>query len=328
MEIINEIIKDYQSENSPGLAIAYINRDGTVIHSCGGYANLNENIPVASTTNFNIASVSKTITAAAIYLLYKNHKISLRDSVLDYIPELGNSYQEVQILHLINHSSGIKDYYNPLSDSGKNVFNRDVINFLIEQNQLDFEPNTNIDYINSGYVLLAEIIARVSGQSYPDFLESNIFQPLGMDNTFVLIDENSPVSEQSEGYFFSGNGIFPVKKSLYTCGDSNIYSNLEDMIIWIKTFTGDQFFSAVDKKSLFQIHRLKNNNEIAFRSAWIPRKNDGNDVLEIIGGVPGFGCLIANYIDAGFGFVLLTNNNDQKLWGKTLEKLYDRIDRY
>src|SRR5699024_9221676 len=158
--------------------------DTIILQKSYGIANRENNDSLTKNSIFNLASVTKQFTATAIYLLAKEGKLSLNDEMLKYIPEL-DFYKGITINHLIHHTSGLPDYMRLLDEKGdksKIATNDYVIElFAKEKPELDFEPNEKWDYSNTGYLLLASIIERVSNKTYGEFLKDKLFKPLKME---------------------------------------------------------------------------------------------------------------------------------------------------
>lgn len=236
---IDKLFSKYNSTTS-GAAAAVV-KNGKVVFKKGyGTANLEYDIPISTKTIFNIASVSKQFTAFGIYLLEKQRKISLEDDVRKYIPEIPDYGNPIRIKHLLAHTSGIKDQASLVSlagwRSGDVVTTENVLIFVSRQKELNFEPGTRFLYSNSGYILLAEIVKRVSGQSFAEFTKRNIFEPLKMNDTQFNDDYERIIKNRAESYELE-NGIFK-KKMLNdsSAGASNLYTTVEDMAKWALNF--------------------------------------------------------------------------------------------
>jgi len=153
------------------------------------YEDIEENKLVSESSSFNLASVSKQFTAMGVVLLKHQGKVTYEDRMTKFIPEL-KGYDEVTIQQLLHHTSGIPDYISLANKHWREpgVFKTsDMISLLTKYNPpLKFSSGSKFEYSNTGYVLLAEIIARISRQPFSQFMSDNIFQPLGMDNTQVF----------------------------------------------------------------------------------------------------------------------------------------------
>ena len=154
-----------------------------------GYENFSSKDTITPESSFHIASVSKTITAAAVLKLWEQHKINLEDSLQVYFPNL--PYKGITIKMLLNHRSGLPNYlYFMKDDSTWNkqlISNNDVLRFMIsDQPAIYNQPGRAFHYCNTNYVLLALLVEKITGQTFPDYVQKTIFQPLGMKNSFIF----------------------------------------------------------------------------------------------------------------------------------------------
>jgi len=270
---IDKLFSKYNSTTS-GAAVAVV-KDGKVVFKKGyGTANLEYGIPITTKTVFNLASVSKQFTAFAIYLLEKQGKLSLEDDVRKYIPEIPDYGNTIKIKHLLAHTSGIKDQASLVSlagwRSGDLVTTENILRFVSRQKELNFEPGTRFLYSNSGYTLLAEIVKRVSGQSFAEFTKKNIFAPLQMNDTQFGDDQERIIKNRAESYELE-NGVFK-KKTLNdsSVGASNLYTTVLDMTKWALNFENPKIGDAELVKR-FNEPSLLNNGE---RVVWAANGDD------------------------------------------------------
>src|SRR4051812_5510369 len=170
---------------APGCAAAVSFNGDVVFEKAFGLADLEHNVPNTTQTIFESGSVAKQFTAAALVLLQQDGKLSLDDPVRKYIPELPDYGSPLTIRHLLNHTSGIRDWGAVMSltgvGRGDRVINQDLaLDVITHQRALDFTPGSEYSYSNSGYNLAAIIVERVSKQKFPAFVEERLFKPVGM----------------------------------------------------------------------------------------------------------------------------------------------------
>ncbi len=208
---------------------------------------------------FILNSMSKQFTAAAILLLEEQKKISLNDKISKFFPEIANLVDNITILHLITHSGGIPDYLNdPNLDMDKMVENNEVINFNYVMNYIkthEFQEVDKYNYSNSGYVLLAKIIEKVSDMPFGEFIEKNIFQKLKMQNTYIL-------HYNGKDACMPGHTAWPIflpkerDSVLQIDGDGGVCSNIVDYEKWIIALEKHQVF-AQRKTSLKFMEKIR-----------------------------------------------------------------------
>ncbi len=171
---IDALFKEWDTSNTPGASVAVIQHGKLIFAKGYGIANLEYNIPIRPETIFHVASVSKQFTAMAVVLLESDGKLALDDDVHQYLPELPDYGNKITIRNLLQHTSGIRDQWQLLALAGWNL--QDVITqdqalrLIFRQKELNFAPGTRNLYSNAGFTLLAEIVARVSGDAVPAIL--------------------------------------------------------------------------------------------------------------------------------------------------------------
>lgn len=194
---------------------------------------------VNQSTVFQLASVSKQFTAAAIMLLKSDGRLDFTDSLVKYIPEL--PYREVTIDQLLHHLSGLPNYMYLIDKYWKESHapdNEDVIDLMAKYKlPLFFKPGTQYDYSNTGYMMLATVVQRISGLSLNEFLQRRLFKPLGMNSTYVYssVDTNI-VRKQIDGFRSTRRGYIRIADSHHdgAVGDKGVCSTIEDLRKWDK----------------------------------------------------------------------------------------------
>lgn len=209
-----------------------------------GTMHVNGSDLINSSTPFHIASVSKTFTAMAVLKLWQDGKIELDAELNKYFPSF--NYPGVTVRCLLNHRSGLPNYVYFLERMGWNplkyVTNQDVLDFLISNRNLmqDISPAcTHFSYCNTNYALLALLIEKISGISYPDFMQREFFLPLHMNNTYVLSIADS--SKATPSYDWRGDEI-PLNYLDFVYGDKNIYSTPRDLLKWDRLLSSGVLF--------------------------------------------------------------------------------------
>lgn len=203
-----------------------------------GLSNLKTRDSLKINSAFQLASTSKTLTAGAILLLKDQGKLQLSDNVKKFFPNF--PYEKITVQMLLTHRSGLSNYLyfsEPHCENncynGK-IFDNNAVLEIIENTQpaLYAGPNKKFEYCNTNYALLASIVEKVSGMSFSNFMQQNIFTPLGMSNTWVCGTKNDSLCQaKTQGH--NGSGI-PEKDTYadYVVGDKGIYSTVEDMYKW------------------------------------------------------------------------------------------------
>jgi CubicO group peptidase (beta-lactamase class C family) len=234
---IDQYLDDKIGEGEPGLAVGVVQNGKTIYTRYLGYASLQHRVTVSDSTRFNIASVAKQFTALCVLQLALDNKLNLEDDIRKYLPEFYPQLQkEIKIRHLLNHTSGIRDFYDLLSIKSdpwwrKEGFdNDDALEILEKQQSLNFDPGSQYLYSNSNYTILTKLVSQVSGESFHGYSEK-ILRKMGMDHTFFLKNYMPVIPNQALPYSDWGNGIwqqYPMMTNLY--GDGFLFTTLSDQI--------------------------------------------------------------------------------------------------
>src|SRR5271154_125961 len=201
---VDEAFADFAKPDSPGCSLA-VARDGQLLYAKSyGMANLELDVPLSPSSVFDIGSTSKQFTAASILLLEKQGKLAVNDDIHKYIPELPDYGPKITILHLLNHTSGLRDYLALMHLAGINTdsvtTDEDALQIITRQKALNFAPGSDWMYSNSGFFLLSIIVKRVSGKTLREFATENIFNPLEMIHTQYRDDHKALISNRAMAY--------------------------------------------------------------------------------------------------------------------------------
>ena len=237
---VDSLLGEWNRPGSPGVAVAVV-RDGKVLFENGyGLASLEHNVRITPSTVFDVASVSKQFAGLAIAMLVDQGRIKLTDDVRTYIPELNIPGHTITIDHLLHHTSGLRDWPGGLALAGwrmDDVISFDqILRFAYAQRSLNFIPGAEYTYSNTGYNLLAEVVARVTGKSFRQWTDEHLFQPLGMRNSRFVDDHTRIVANRAYGYARADSGWRAVNNQLMALGSSSLFSTASDMAKWLANF--------------------------------------------------------------------------------------------
>ena len=302
---------------------------GKVIFSKSyGFSNFETKDLLNENSMFDLASVSKQFTAAGILLLMQEKKLSLNDSLNVYFPELP---YKVTIKNLLNHTSGIPDYmklFNDHWDKSKIAFNKDVISLLSQHKPVEmFNAGDKYEYSNTGYVLLASVIEKISGISYASFLQKSIFEPLEMHRTRVYntrrsVNENIP--NYAYGYLldretkkaFLPDSLRQTSFVIYLdgiAGDGTVNSTVYDLFRWDRALYTNKLLNDSTLKEMYSPFKLNDNTLSYYGYGWeleFGDKSTGNYVYHS-GSWPGYGAYINRFIQIGKTIIVLRNLTNQ-----------------
>ena len=238
---VDEIFARYDKPGSPGCAVG-VYREGGLLYSRGyGEADLERGVRITPSTVFYIASTAKQFTAMSIWLLARQNRLSLDDDIRKYIPEMLDYGRPITVRHLLYHTSGVRDYTDLLGLAGRRPeevsTNADILALTVRQKKLNFRTGAAHQYTNSNYILLAEILKRVSGQTLREFARVNIFDPLGMKSTQYVNDHTLVIPNRALGYASAGEGKYVAAVSnAERIGPAGLYTTVEDLARWDQNF--------------------------------------------------------------------------------------------
>jgi CubicO group peptidase (beta-lactamase class C family) len=237
---IDAVFKEWDSTTTPGASVAVIDNGKVVFAKGYGIANLEYGVPIKPDTIFHVASVSKQFTAMAVVLLQSDGKMSLEDDVHKYLPELPDYGQKISIRHLLQHTSGIRDQWQTLALAGwslQDVITQDqILRIMFRQKELNFPAGSRYVYSNAGFTLLAEIVARVSGEKFPQFCEERIFRPLQMTHTHFHQDLTQIVPNRAYSYTKQGGGYAIAPLNYANVGATSLFTTAIDLVKWLDNF--------------------------------------------------------------------------------------------
>ena len=238
---IDQIFSEWNKSNSPGCALAII-KDKQIIYERGyGIANLEYGVPITPVSAFYVGSIAKQFTAMSIALLAQEGKLSLDDNIRKYVPEIPDYGTPITIRQLIHHTSGLRDFWDLIGQAGRRWDDaytlKDVIETAAQQKELNCKPGEKHLYSNTGYMLLAIIVQRASGQSLREFADAHIFKPLGMLHTRFQDDHSALIPGRVYGYVpQEGNsfGVYAINNDLVGAG--GLWTTVEDLARWDANF--------------------------------------------------------------------------------------------
>ena len=250
-ELADQLLSAYGREDSPGAVVSVWQNGETIFSKAYGMANLSYGIPWSVDTRTNIGSTSKQFTAFAIMLLAERGELSLDDDVREHLPELPDLGETVTVRHILSHTSGYREFLNLLLMEGRRMDHGDfidrgeIIDIVQRQPALQNSPGSEFNYNNTAFAMAAAIVERISGQDFHEFMEENVFGPLGMTRTMVRPSPEHIVQEKSEGYTPGPGGIFLEIGDLGgAVGAGGIYSTVGDLQTWIENYANPVVGSA------------------------------------------------------------------------------------
>ena len=250
---IDRLMQRYEGD-VPGASLLVL-RDGEAVVRRGyGRSDLEQGVEAGPASNYRLASVSKQFTAAAILLLAQDGKLGIEDRARKWLPSLPRSADAVTLRHLLTHASGLLDYEDLMAAPYEGqILDAGVLALLEKEHRLYFTPGSAYRYSNSAYALLALVVERASGMSYPAFLRTRIFQPLNMHDTLAYVAGGPDVPHRAWGYSeidgrWQRTDQSPTSAVL---GDGGIYSSIDDLARWDAALYDDGLLSDASRALAF-----------------------------------------------------------------------------
>lgn len=258
-ERVDQFMTFYNGKDVPGGVIAVVTNGNIEFAKGYGMANLEYNVPNKPQTPYHIASVSKQFTAFAIAMLANRGELSLDDNLRTYIPELYNYSAKITLRHLLTHTSGLRDQWGLWAMSGGRmddvIRQEDLFRLIMNQHDLNFTPGSEYLYSNTGYMLLAEIVERVTGVEFGIWMENYIFSPLEMNSTQIYDDHERIVEGRAYSYQYGRNSIKKEVLSYANYGATSVFTTAIDLAKWLHNFDvkelgGPQVFDQMQERGV------------------------------------------------------------------------------
>jgi len=297
--------------DQPG-ASALIVKDGQVVLRKGfGMANLELGTPVSPDMVFELGSITKQFTAAAILLLQERGQLQVEDEITKYLPDYPAHGQKITVENLLTHTSGIPSYTG-LPEWMPRVREEMKLADLIamfKDKPLEFNPGERWEYDNSGYILLGAILEKVSGKSYEQFVEEEIFQKLGMTHSrYGHAEELVPL--RASGYEKNDKGFYNARylsmTQPYAAG--SLMSTVDDLAIWDRALDGETLLKKASLDRMFTSFKLKSGLFTHYGYGMGISELAGKRLLAHSGGIFGFTTMIVRVPEERLLIVILSNN--------------------
>lgn len=301
---VDALFADYTGAGTPGAAVLVVRNGERILERGYGTANLETGVPVDGATNFRLASITKQFTATAIMLLVQDGLLDVDTELRTLFPEFNDYAEGITVRHILQHQSGMPDY-EPMvpDDATEQVYDADVLKMMAQAEQGYFAPGADYRYSNSGYVVLAMIVEKLSGMRFPMFLNARIFTPLGMRSTVAYVNGENSVPERALGYTVTDAGIEASDQSLYSAvlGDGGVYSSLNDLYLWDQALYTDRLLPA-DVRAQMLTPSLEN-----YGFGWRIDRYKGRLRYHHSGSTSGFRNFMQQFPDEGLTVIVLTN---------------------
>ncbi len=310
---VDEVFEDLTAPGSPGCALG-VYREGHMIYAKGyGLANVEDDVAITPKSVFDIGSTSKQFTAASILLLEKQGKLSVSDDVRKYLPELPDYGKKITILHLLNHTSGLRDYLTLMELAGINTdsvtTDDDALALIARQRAVNFAPGSEWLYSNTGFFLLSVIVKRVSGKTLREFAAENIFTPLGMTHTQYRDDHTSLIADRAMAYSADEKkGGYTLNVSYFEqTGDGAVHTSVEDLLKWDQNFYTGTVGGKIFLAELQEHGKLNNGRVLEYAKGLTVAEYRGLHTVRHGGAWGGYRAELLRFPDQHFSVACLCN---------------------
>ncbi|OGS69062.1 MAG: hypothetical protein A3F91_12950 [Flavobacteria bacterium RIFCSPLOWO2_12_FULL_35_11] len=299
-----------------------------------GYKDLRLKNPIESTSTYQLASVSKQFTAAAILLLYQEGKLDLDDFATKYLTDF--PYKNIRIRHLLNHTSGLPNYMYAAEKNWKSKTppdNQAMLNLMDKLKMLPyFKPGDRFDYSNTGYFILASIVSKVSNQSLGDFLDNRFFKPLNLTNTYVHNPNQATKKEELIGFRRYGKSYIAIPFSINdgVVGDKGVYSTASDLFKWNQSLTGHTILKDTILAKAFMPGKTNSGKIVPYGFGFRLKQEPDSELVYHNGVWNGFSTTLRRYKADDITIIILSNNSFNSISGisEKLRELSKEFSKY
>jgi CubicO group peptidase (beta-lactamase class C family) len=318
---VDRLFTKWDNKNTPGCVAGVIQGNQLVYAKGFGLANLEDSTINTPSSIFYMCSVSKQVAGYAIALLANQGKIKLDEDIHSYLPWMsGFGGKKITVTNLLNHTSGIRDDIGLSQFFGLGIngmLTQDLaLKILKKQRTLNFTPGEKFSYSNSNYVLLAEIVKKVSGKSFRAFVDSAIFKPLGMTASAFIDDHSELIKNRAASYAKDTDIYRNTYQNVYTLGDGGLFTNIEDMAKWVTNFYQPKAGTAEDIALMTTPGKLNSGKAITYAMGIDVTMHRGHKRFIHNGGLAGYRTIIAVYPGLKTGFLVFGNAGDREVYNK------------
>lgn len=309
---IDNLFHAWNSPDHPGGSVGVMMDNKLIYSKAFGLASLEYLVPNTYATQYNIASVSKQFTAFGICLMQVRGQLSVDDDIRIYLPYMPEFDHKITIRHMLHHTSGLRSLHTLLALAGwrddDSRTNEDLVGFMKRQNELNFVPGSEYMYCNTGYILMAEIIEKISGVEFTAWMQQNVFDPMGMNQTYVERNYDRVVKNNATSYDMNRDGSFDRSVEYWGyVGSGNIHTNLPDLLSWLKQLRNPEpeWKAAMELMKTTDPFNDGSPNNYAFGVTVDHYKNENR--ISHGGSIGGFRSNVCTYPDQNLDIAILTN---------------------
>ena len=327
---LDSFLRAADRTDAPGFALGIVHNGVTVYSGAAGMANLETRTVFRPETVSDIGSVAKQFTCMAVLLLAQQGKLNPDDDIRKYLEGIPDFGQPITIRQLMNHTSGLREIYDVLAlkgwQQGDGIRQDDAADLVSHSLSLNFLPNTQYAYCNTGYMLLGNLVAKVGGKPFETWMRENIFQPLGMDRTFIMDHQGELFPDCAESYGRNEGKWIKLYDNSTAYGQGGIYSTIPDMLKWLDNFRTGRVGGSAALERLTQRGILQNGDTLSYALGIEHVTHRGIPMLQHTGSSAGYRAVLCYLPASGTGILLKANFagfDAEAVAGKVLDILFN-----
>ena len=313
---VDSLFDPWRGTDRPGCAVGVSHRGRVVLERAYGMADLESATPMTPATVVHAASVAKQVTALAVLLLVREGRLTLDDDVRRYLPELPDYRAQygtpITVRHLLSHTSGLRDFFELLilargRFEEERITDADARAVVERQRALNFAPGSEYGYNNTGYLLAAHIVERISRQRFAEFVASRIFVPLGMTHTRLRDDVTAIVPGRAVGHERRGPGWRVAVPNFDVVGSTNLQTTVGDLLRWAANLDRPIVGDSALVREMMTPAVLRRGDTTSYGLGLSLARDRGLRIVEHEGRDPGFRAYLGRYVEPGLSVALLCN---------------------
>jgi CubicO group peptidase (beta-lactamase class C family) len=311
-EKLNRVFQEWERPDRPGGVVAVVEKSKIVYKRCFGLANVEYALPNTPRTVFDVGQLAEAVTGMAVALLEEEGRLSAGDPLKKHLPELPPWADSVTIAHLLYHTSGLADVIELLALAGWNegdvVTSDQLFKLAKRQSELFFDPGTKMIPSRTDYLLLAEIVRRVTGQPFRDWTWENIFKPLGMTRTLFRENYREVIEDRAYSInYHSREGYLKGMDGLGAAGPLSLFTTLDDFIRWMVNLETPEVGSTLIREKMLTSGKLNDGRDAGHSYGLAVDSHRGLRRAQKSGSWGGFRTVFQYYPEVSFGVFVFTN---------------------
>ncbi len=311
-EKLNRIFQEWERPDRPGGVVAVVEKGEVVYKRCFGQANVEYALPNTPQTVFDVGQLAEAVTGMAVAMLEDEGRLSAAEPLKKYLPDLPPWADSLTVAHLLYHTSGLADVIELLPLAGWNqgdaITSEQLLKLAKRQRELVFDPGTKMVPSRTDYLLLAEIVRRVTGQPFRDWTWENVFKPMGMTRTLFRENEREVIEDRAYSInYHSREGYLKGMDGLGAAGPLGLFTTLDDFIRWMVNLETPEVGSTFVRDKMLTSGKLSDGREAGHSYGLAVDSQRGLKRIQKNGSWGGFRTAFRYYPEASFGILVFSN---------------------